>query len=213
MSFGQYLSYILLIIGGFLLGGVMFCRTIPLLLTGKDVCELHEDKNPGAANAFMSCGKVIGFICLFCDLLKGFLPVFLAIELLPTDNVLFAFTMVAPVLGHAVGVFNGFMGGKCIATSFGVVIASFGLTWIGVILAVLYIVLVVAFKIDHRVGSIVVFALFGVSSVAVGAFTGRLFVGIGFALISIVAIIKHLPKREKKSSAELSDEVTTESAL
>ena len=211
MSFGQCLSYILLIIGGFLLGGVMFCRIIPLMLTGKDVCELHEDKNPGAANVFMSCGKKIGMLCLLCDLMKGFLPVFLAIKLLPTNNILFSFTMVAPVLGHAVGVFNGFMGGKCIATTFGVIVASFGLTWIGAILAVLYIAIVVAFKIDHRIGSIVVFAIFGTSSVVVGAFIGRLFVGIGFALISLVAIIKHLPKQEKKPSAELPDEVTAES--
>lgn len=195
MSFGQYAEYVTLMLAGLLVGGVMFCRLIPKVLTGKDVCELGEDGNPGSANAFVHCGVRIGSVCLLCDLLKGFLPVFIALQTLPIDNLLFSFVMVAPVLGHALGIFNGFSGGKCIATSFGVVVASFSITWIGLLLAFLYIFIVVAFKIDHRKGSIAVFAAFGVSALVVGVFIDVFYTGVGFALISVVAVIKHLVNR------------------
>jgi len=200
-----FISYVALIAAGFLMGGIMFCELIPLLATGKDISKLSDDNNPGAANAFIHCGVKIGLICLICDLLKGFLPVYIAINFLPTDNLLFSLVMLAPVLGHAIGIFNGFSGGKCIATSFGIVIASLNISATGLILAFLYIFIVVVFKTDHRTGSIIVFALFGLSTVIIGLLIGQAFLGIGFALVSVTAIIKHLHKPDKKFVGETGD--------
>ena len=196
MDFKQVITYVICAIGGFLLGSVQFCRIIPHAIKKVDVCALSDDGNPGAANAFKHCGVLIGSVCLILDILKGFAPAFLAIAFLPVNNAFFSLVMFAPVLGHAVGIFNDFNGGKCIATSFGVVAATFFLTWIGVILAVTYIIVVGLFKTEHRSGSIITFSIFAVSAFVAGFIVGMPFVGIGFLIISITAIIKHLPKHK-----------------
>lgn len=41
------------ILFGFLSGSIFYCRLVPMLLVGKDVCALSDDKNPGAANVFI----------------------------------------------------------------------------------------------------------------------------------------------------------------
>ena len=123
MTGNEALLTFALIAGGFLLGGVMFSRALPKLLTGKDVCALRADKNPGAANVFAVCGVPMGLLCLALDMLKAYLPVSLAARYLDTQSVWFALAIAAPVLGHAVGVFNGFHGGKCIASAFGAMLA------------------------------------------------------------------------------------------
>lgn len=196
MDFRQIIMYVICVIGGFLLGSVQFCRIIPRAVKKIDVCSVSDDGNPGAANAFKHCGVLIGSVCLILDILKGFAPAFFAIAFLPVNNVFFSLVMFAPVLGHAVGIFNDFNGGKCIATSFGVVAATFFLTWIGVILAVTYIIVVGLFKTEHRSGSIITFSIFAVSAFVAGFIVGMPFVGIGFLIISITAIIKHLPKHK-----------------
>ena len=198
LQIGEFCAYVALIAGAFLLGGVMFCRLIPLWIKGVDVTENTEDHNPGATNAFSACGAKIGFLCLLCDLFKGYLPAYIAVRLLPTNNFMFSLVMVAPVLGHAVGVFNGFVGGKCIATSFGVAFATLRLSPAGLILAVIYIVLIGICRMEHRLGSIVTFAVFGLSSLILTCVTGRPWVGVGFVFISAVAIFRHIRKSEKK---------------
>ena len=51
------LIWIGFIIGGFLLGSILFSKIIPKITVGKNICELGSDGNPGAANVFMKCGK------------------------------------------------------------------------------------------------------------------------------------------------------------
>ena len=80
MTGNEALLTFALIAGGFLLGGVMFSRALPKLLTGKDVCALRADKNPGAANVFAVCGVPMGLLCLALDMLKAYLPVSLAAQ-------------------------------------------------------------------------------------------------------------------------------------
>ena len=137
MTGNEALLTFALIAGGFLLGGVMFSRALPKLLTGKDVCALRADKNPGAANVFAVCGVPMGLLCLALDMLKAYLPVSLAAQYLDTQSVWFALALAAPVLGHAVGVFNGFHGGKCIASAFGAMLALTGVSLSGLLLLAL----------------------------------------------------------------------------
>ena len=75
MDFKQVITYVICVIGGFLLGSVQFCRIIPHAIKKVDVCALSDDGNPGAANAFKFCGILIGSVCLALDILKGFAPV------------------------------------------------------------------------------------------------------------------------------------------
>ena len=79
MTGNEALLTFALIAGGFLLGGVMFSRALPKLLTGKDVCALRADKNPGAANVFAVCGVPMGLLCLALDMLKAGLYIFFSV--------------------------------------------------------------------------------------------------------------------------------------
>ena len=98
MTGNEALLTFALIAGGFLLGGVMFSRALPKLLTGKDVCALRADKNPGAANVFAVCGVPMGLLCLALDMLKAYLPVSLAAQYLDTQSVWFALAL--PAVDH-----------------------------------------------------------------------------------------------------------------
>ena len=192
------------IVAGYLLGSIMFCRWIPKL--HKDVCALSDDHNPGAANVFQHCGVPTGLLCLFFDLSKGFLPVYLAAHTVGIEPMQFAAVMMAPVLGHATAPFDHFSGGKCIATAFGVLLALVPMPTV-LFLAVPYIFFSVVWVIKpNRVRSIVAFAVFAAVACTYYTVTGLRSVGMGCGLIAGVAIVRHLDRekfrRVKESAAE-----------
>lgn len=172
----------------------MFCKIIPKLLLHKDICEISDDHNPGAFNAFKHCGKAVGTVCLLLDVLKGFVPVFLASMFAETSGILFTLVMIMPVLGHATGLFNRFHGGKCIAVSFGVMLGIIPVSWIGIaVLAALYILFSTVIKIHpNRLRSIIVYALFCVISGVVFSVIGLASVAAGCGVIAVIAIVRHL---------------------
>jgi glycerol-3-phosphate acyltransferase PlsY len=117
-------------------------------LKGIDIRE-HGSGNIGTTNVFRVLGKGPGIICLILDLLKGYLPVLLAINLLqfgdrtpipefgflvqfrdtlPDSQQLFVQTIhvvtaLFAILGHNYSPWLDFKGGKGIATSAGVLLA------------------------------------------------------------------------------------------
>lgn len=188
------LLWILFIAAGFLAGSVMFCSFVPKAITRKDVSRLSDDGNPGAFNVFKICGAKVGCLCLFLDVLKGFAPVLCASLLMNTESFWFSLVIAAPVLGHAVGAFNHFRGGKCIAVSFGVAFGLIPVTcWAIVLLAGLYILFSTVFKFSsNRVRSITVYALFAVLSTAVCCVFGQYSCAAGCAAVALIAIVKHL---------------------
>lgn len=190
----EVLYWTLLVVGGFLLGGIMFSQWIPKLLAGKDIYKESVDNNPGAFNAFKHCGKKIGTLCLVLDILKGFVPVILASLLMNANSIAFSFVMFAPAFGHAVGLFNKFHGGKCIATSFGVLAGLLPITWIPfAVLAALYIFFSVVLKIKNAAKrSVVVYALFLLVSCTVLGVLGAIFVAVGCGLVAVLPIVKFL---------------------
>lgn len=131
----------------FLIGSIPFG-----LLLGKtkgiDIRE-HGSGNIGSTNVFRTLGKKSGIICLILDLLKGFLPVFLTINLcriegtnpllgvefltnlstpLPKPEQFFVqsiqvLTALAAILGHNYSPWINFKGGKGIATTGGALLA------------------------------------------------------------------------------------------
>lgn len=171
----------------------MFCSFVPRLITGKDICRLSDDGNPGAFNVFRHCGAGVGCLCLALDVLKGLVPVLLAAFFTDTNSILFAFVMLAPVLGHAAGIFNRMRGGKCIATSFGVMLGLIPVTYWGlVLLAALYIAFSLIRLSSNRVRSIIVYSLFAVLSAVVLCLYGFGAAALGCGMISLTAVLKHL---------------------
>ena len=97
--------------------GLLFSRAV-----GKDVRQ-EGSGNIGATNVNRVLGKKLGVLTLLCDVVKGFLPVFLvALYLPPSGNSawIVALCGLAAVVGHMFSVYLGFTGGKGVATALGV---------------------------------------------------------------------------------------------
>jgi glycerol-3-phosphate acyltransferase PlsY len=130
----------------FLLGSIPFGLLIAKT-QGIDI-RAHGSGNIGATNVMRVMGKKFGIPCLLLDILKGFLPVAIAVNLLQITGrpvqvplglpdawvmkladdsalqvqVVHILTALAAVLGHNYSPWVGFKGGKGIATSAGVLI-------------------------------------------------------------------------------------------
>ena len=196
------LQWIFFITFGFGFGGILFSYHLPLILKKTDVTECNDDHNPGAANAVKSAGWGVGLLCLFCDLAKGFLPVFLSFRYLDPENLLFSLVMFAPVLGHAAAPFYKIGGGKAIATTFGVLCALIPHSYIVLILAFWYIFFSVVIKINPTTRrSILTFSFFSISVLVAVLLTGKLSFTLGCLLISATVIRKHVRMVRVKEAA------------
>jgi acyl phosphate:glycerol-3-phosphate acyltransferase len=119
---------VILAIIGYISGSIPVGVIIGKKVKGIDIREVGSG-NVGTANAIRALGAKWGGVVFLLDVLKGTIPVLLAIWLvnwLPgiSENSLSIFFPIAAgigaVLGHNNSVFLGFSGGKGIATSFGV---------------------------------------------------------------------------------------------
>lgn len=114
---------IILIVGAYLLGSIPFGLIIARA-HGKDLRSIGSG-NIGATNVGRALGKKWGYFCFLLDVLKGLVPMLVAIKLVsspPDIAELFLLLAVscAAVLGHIFPVYVKFKGGKGVATSFGV---------------------------------------------------------------------------------------------
>ena len=78
--------------------------------------------NIGMANVLRTVGKWPAVITMAGDMLKGFVPVFLARTVAENEWVV-AVVALAAVVGHCWSIFLGFKGGKAVATGAGTTIA------------------------------------------------------------------------------------------
>lgn len=83
----------------------------------KDIRDFGSG-NTGATNVLRLKGWKLALPVLVIDLLKGALPVFLALMLFPQKNFAVVCAFLA-VLGHCYPIYIRFVGGKGIATTFG----------------------------------------------------------------------------------------------
>ncbi|WP_291320835.1 glycerol-3-phosphate 1-O-acyltransferase PlsY [Desulfonatronospira sp.] len=109
-----------------------FCRVDP---------RQQGSKNIGATNVARLCGFRYGIAVLVLDLLKGFIPVWIAMQF-STSAIFISLTALAVIIGHMYSVFLYGEGGKGVATTVGVFLAlSTTVTaWaVGICLAVVYL--------------------------------------------------------------------------
>ena len=100
------------------LGSVPWGLVIAKTFCGVDP-RLDGSRNTGATNVARLCGFGLGVATLACDVLKGALPVWLALRVNPAPLFVSAVAL-ACVLGHVFSCFMRFRGGKAVATSIGV---------------------------------------------------------------------------------------------
>ena len=151
----------LLIIFAYLVGsipiGVLLAR-----LKGKDPRRVGSG-NIGATNVMRSAGKVLGIITLIGDVMKGFIPTFIAMRL-GEPALIIALVGLAAFSGHLFPVFLKFQGGKGVATG------------AGVFLAISPLVIFISFVIF-----VIVFLIW--KYVSLGSLTGTAIIPLSFTLL------------------------------
>ncbi|MDX8405580.1 MAG: glycerol-3-phosphate 1-O-acyltransferase PlsY [Mariprofundus sp.] len=104
----------------YLLGAVPFGLLLTRALTGRDPRQ-HGSGNIGATNALRTGGKRVGALTLLADILKGIVPVALALYAGLAD-IWVAAIAAATFIGHIFPVYLRFNGGKGVATMLGVIL-------------------------------------------------------------------------------------------
>lgn len=112
---------VLLIIFSYLIGSISFAILICKMLGAKDP-RLAGSNNPGTTNVRRIAGNKAAIAVLLAEIMKGFVPTFIAYTL---DLTLFEVSLVglAAILGHLYPLFFRFKGGKGVATYIGVLLA------------------------------------------------------------------------------------------
>ena len=112
------------VIVSYLIGAIPTGLIVVRLLTGEDI-RRHGSGNIGTVNVLRVAGPATAIVVLAVDIVKGLVPVLLAVRAgAPAWVVVLG--GLAAIAGHNWSVFLRFQGGKGVATSFGVLL---GLSW------------------------------------------------------------------------------------
>ncbi|HEX4845845.1 MAG TPA: glycerol-3-phosphate 1-O-acyltransferase PlsY [Geothrix sp.] len=170
-------------LAAFLCGSIPFGLLL-VKLAGKGDVRAHGSGNIGATNVSRVGGKALGIVTLLLDILKGFLPVFLARQAGLGDGAL-SLVALAAVLGHVFTPWLKFQGGKGVATALGVALA-FRASMVVPPLAV-FLVLVLAFR-YVSLGSVAAAAALPATLLMRG---GPVAVVLPWTALALLVIVKH----------------------
>jgi len=109
---------------GYLLGSVPTGIVLTRLFSRVDPRKMGS-KNIGATNIYRTAGKTLGVFTLLGDMLKGALPIWMAImwtqhDLWGIPDLWIGIVGLSPIVGHIFPIFLGFKGGKGVATALGI---------------------------------------------------------------------------------------------
>ena len=110
-----------LFVAAYLLGSVSFAVIVSKLYGLQDP-RSYGSGNPGATNVLRSGHKTAAVLTLLGDAFKGWLSVWLTINL-GASATLVCIAVVGVFIGHLFPIFLAFKGGKGVATAFGVLLA------------------------------------------------------------------------------------------
>ena len=116
----SYLTLILCMAFAFVLGSIPFGLVIAKTIKGIDPRKAGSG-SIGSTNVARLCGWPCGVLTLFCDIMKGTLPVLIAVHFMP-EQFWQSLVALCAVLGHIKSPFLGFKGGKGVATTIGALI-------------------------------------------------------------------------------------------
>ncbi|MBI3085715.1 MAG: glycerol-3-phosphate 1-O-acyltransferase PlsY [candidate division NC10 bacterium] len=133
---------IVLVAAAYLLGSVPFGLLIARVQGGVDLRRVGSG-NIGATNALRAVGKGAAALTLLGDMGKGAAAVGLGRWFGVSPTVLAMIALVA-VAGHLFPVFGGFRGGKGVATTLGVVLATMPV--VGALLLLLWLLVAAAWR-------------------------------------------------------------------
>ena len=108
---------------GFISGSVPWSLICVRTLSGQDVRRIG-DGNPGATNAWISSGWMVGSISMLLDVFKAAVPVWIFTNQFsdtsyPEHFLSVTVVAISPIIGHAYAPLLRFRGGKALAPSWG----------------------------------------------------------------------------------------------
>ena len=118
MEYFLVMEYLLVLILAYFSGSIPYGLILAKFFGGVDVRQIGSG-NIGTTNVLRTGHKGVATATLFCDLFKGFLPVYIASQL-GIEDVLLLGIAYAAVLGHVFPIWLRYRGGKGVATSLGV---------------------------------------------------------------------------------------------
>ncbi len=194
-SMNPVLAIFLCAVGGYVSGATPF-GYLAGKLKGLDIRQ-HGSGNIGATNAIRVLGKGIGIPVFILDLLKGWLPIWLAktwlvsmpdaAALISTAAVVTGF---AAVLGHMFTFWLSFKGGKGVATTAGVLLGIAPLAMLGGLVVWLAFFFITRYvSLASMMAGVGVFGTLLISMICAGTWD---FVLLGFGLlVMILVIVRH----------------------
>lgn len=119
------ITFLFYIIFTYLLASIPNALIIGKYFKGIDLREKGSG-NLGATNAQRILGTKLGLMVLILDILKGFIPLYIAMKYLFVDDYIkISILGLVAVLGHSYSIFLKFGGGKSVAIMIGVYLAIF----------------------------------------------------------------------------------------
>ncbi len=174
----------LLLIAAYLIGSIPFGYLISKVLN-IDIRKFGSG-NIGATNVYRTLGPVPGAIVFVLDLLKGTLPVYLAIQLV-SNPWLIILVGIAAVIGHTYPIYLKFKGGRGAATGLGILLGIAPDIFVGAVaIAALIIYISRYVSLASIITPIIV-------TIMLFAFGRPLSYGLAAGLISIIIIARHIP--------------------
>jgi glycerol-3-phosphate acyltransferase PlsY len=180
----QIILIILILIISYLMGSISFGVLVARLYK-VDITAVGS-KNIGATNVLRALGMLPASLVFAADLLKGFLPVYIA-SLAGLPPLWMVATGSAAILGHTFSVFLNFSGGRGVATGLGVLLA---ITPDVFLLVFLLALLIMGFT---RYVSLASITCSAVAALAMFLFNKPLPYTIVTSVIAALIIVKHIP--------------------
>ncbi len=113
---------VLIVIVSYFMGNISFSRFLAKT-KNKDITKLGSG-NAGSTNILRNFGFKFGLLNLVLDILKGFLPSFLAYKIFNNNLIYLYIAGISVMVGHIYPVIFKFKGGKGIASMLGVFLAA-----------------------------------------------------------------------------------------
>jgi glycerol-3-phosphate acyltransferase PlsY len=188
-----YLPSIIAVIAAYLIGSLSFAVIVSRLMGLADP-RSYGSGNPGATNVLRSGNRAAAVLTLAFDVLKGYVPVLLALIYGPrygVGEVGVAFVGLAAFIGHLWPLFFRFRGGKGVATAAGVLLALN--PWLGAATLLSWVIIAAFFRYSSLAAIVAaVFAPF--FQLLVWGVTPAL---LAICVMSLLLLWRHLPNMRK----------------
>lgn len=189
MNFSQYIFFIAVGVGCYLIGSIPISYLLGRFWAKIDI-RTHGSRNVGASNLAVHGGKSLGIIAGLMDcLIKGASTILFLDVILGMDPYFLLIASMSLVAGHNWSIFIGLEGGRGIATAFGLLIGF--QMWEEILVLTIFIG-IVGRLILYKDSGVWCFISFGLLPLLCFAFQEQTHIIVFSVLLGVILILKRL---------------------